>query len=150
VPEAVRKQQALWSIATLAELAEKPLPWINARAISKSVERSLYAPGMTSTIVPLLANAGTATGQSELVQLAARASLPLATRELAAAAFARSVAMHGVLLTQQQILKQYDIYNTNAGQNRDTHQVMLKVIEALEAPASQDTTNTEQPFTERS
>ena len=132
VPLDVRRQQAAWSISALAQLAENPLPWLNARSISRSVEHSLYAPGMTAPVVSLLANAGTATGQSELVQLAARESLPLPTRELAALAFAKSVAKHGILLTKDQILNQYDTYNRNAGQNRDTHKVMLTILEAID------------------
>jgi CheY-like chemotaxis protein/HEAT repeat protein len=138
IPLDVRKRQAVWAITTLAQLAENPLPWIDARAISRSVENSLYAPGMTAPMLTLLGNAGTATGQTELVELAARETLPLPTRELASVAFARSVAKHGVLLTKDQILAQYDLYNGNAGRNPDTHKVLLTVIEAIEASTAEN------------
>jgi hypothetical protein len=133
VPFEVRQQQAAWAIGQLAGFAEKPVPWLDARSISRSIENSLYTKGMTPRMVDFLADAGTATGQRELVQLAAREALPRATRELAALAFARSVAKHGTLLSSDQILELYDRYNANAGKNKDTHKVMLIVLEAMEA-----------------
>lgn len=133
IPPEVRKQQAARAVEALANYAEHPVPWLDARAISTSVERSLYNPAMTASVASLLASAGTATGQSKLVQLATRESLPLAKREAAALAFARSVAKHSILLTSDQILDQYNRYNDNAGRNKDTHKVMQIILDAIES-----------------
>jgi CheY-like chemotaxis protein len=133
VPFEVRQRQAAWAIGQLARFAENPVPWLDTRSIAKAIESSLYAKGMMPRMVDFLADAGTATGQFELVQLASGNGLPLAMRELAALAFARSVQKHGILLTSDQILEQYDRYNANAGRNKDTHKVMLIVLEAMEA-----------------
>lgn len=133
VPFDVRTHHAGWAIAAIAQLGEQPVSWLDVRTFSRSAEHALYAPATMRAAASVLANAGTASGQSELVQLAARISLPVATRELAALAFARSVAKHGILLTSDQIQEQYDRYNINAGRNRDTHKVMLIILEAMEA-----------------
>jgi hypothetical protein len=42
------------------------------------------------------------------------------------------VRKFGILLSRDQILAQYDLYNTNAGRNADTHAVMTTVLDALE------------------
>lgn len=133
VPFEVRQQQAAWAIEQLAAFAEKPVPWLDARAIARSIQSTLYAKGMLPRMVDFLADAGTASGQLELVQLAAENGLPLPTRQLAALAFARSVQKHGILLESEQVLKQYARYNANAGKNQDTHKVMTIVLDAMEA-----------------
>jgi CheY-like chemotaxis protein len=134
VPLDVRKQHAAWAMATLAELTARKVTWLDALRISRALEGALYSPSVTPQVASLLANAGTASGQRELVQFAAQESLPLSSRELAALAFARSVANHGILLTSDQILAQYDRYNINAGRNPDTHKVMLIILDAIESP----------------
>jgi CheY-like chemotaxis protein len=144
VPPEIRQHHAVRAIVALVQFAEQPVPWLDARAISRSVERSLDYPAMTAAVASMLASTGTASGQSELVQLVARESLPLATRELAAIAFARSVAKFGILLTSDQILAQYDRYNTNAGRNRDTHKVMLVILEAMEAKSEEEGRNSDE------
>ena len=138
VPLDIRQFHAARAVAALVQHAEQPVPWLDARAISRSLERSLDYPAMPRPVASLLASTGTATGQSELVRLAARESLPLAMRALAATAFARSAAKFGVLLPSDQILAQYDHYNSNAGRNRDTHKVMLIILEAIEPKSEEE------------
>ena len=53
--------------------------------------------------------------------------------EAAAAAFRRGVDRFGILLTTDQILKQYDRYNQSESQAKETQAVQAAILDALES-----------------
>jgi hypothetical protein len=50
-------------------------------------------------------------------------------------AFRRSIQARGILLTTQQILRQYDRYNASESQDRSTQQVLGLILDCIEAPS---------------
>ncbi len=66
-------------------------------------------------------------------------SRPLAARRAAVDAFTVAVGRRGILLTREQLLRQYELYNASEFMDRDTQQVLAGVLDALEAPSKQST-----------
>jgi hypothetical protein len=111
-------------------------------SLEPSILPLVYVPELGARAIELLGDIGTDKAQRALVELADTASAPLAMRKAAVAALARSIRAHGILLTSDEILRQYDIYNTNAGTNAETHEVagaVLDVIEHKGAPPQEQT-----------
>jgi hypothetical protein len=79
-----------------------------------------------------LATLGTPDSQARLVDDASRSSLPLATRKAAGEAFRASVDRHGLLLTNAEVLRQYDRYNASATADADTQGVLGALLDAIE------------------
>jgi hypothetical protein len=67
-----------------------------------------------------------------LTDFANQPAQPLAARQAAVTAFARSVRAHGLLLTRDMILRQYDLYNSNAGRDADTHAILGALLDTIE------------------
>jgi hypothetical protein len=84
----------------------------------------------------VLAHVGSPKAQHSLLELASSAALPLETRAAAAAAFATSVRQFGIAIARQDILQQYDLYNSNAGRDAATHQVLGTILDAIEQRAT--------------
>ncbi|MGL4514652.1 MAG: HEAT repeat domain-containing protein [Lacipirellulaceae bacterium] len=87
-----------------------------------------------------LAVLGTPESQVRLVDDASLASLAINTREAAAEAFRASVATHGLLLTSDEVLRQYDRYNALAAASADEATIavlgsLLDTIETRRAPS---------------
>ena len=80
----------------------------------------------------VLGRIGSLQAQRTLVDFANLRTQTAAARQAAAAGFAQSVARFGVLLTRDEILQQYDLYNANAGRDRATHDVLSSILDALE------------------
>ena len=102
------------------------------------VEAALYLPALTGKAVEALALLGTPASQRSLVDFASHLTVPIESRRQAAQAFAQSVQRHGILLTESEILAQYDRYNASASLDADTQQVfgsLLDTIESLRAQA---------------
>ncbi|MEN6493458.1 MAG: hypothetical protein ABFD16_04125, partial [Thermoguttaceae bacterium] len=60
-------------------------------------------------------------------------------RKAALAAFQQSVTKHGVLLTSQEILMQYDRYNQSEKLDRDTQQVLGSILDSIETRSKGET-----------
>ena len=80
-----------------------------------------------------LALVGTPESQKSLADFASQSSIPIAARQQAAAAFQRSIARSGILLTEEEILRQYDRYNASATADAGTQQVLGSLLDALES-----------------
>ncbi len=93
----------------------------------------LFVPELNTRAATVLGDLGTAKAQQSLLDLAGLAAQPIDTRNAAAAAFAHSVKRHGILLTSDEILRQYDLYNTNAGSDPETHAVLGAILDAIES-----------------
>ena len=60
-------------------------------------------------------------------------SVPIDARDEAATAFAQSVQRHGILLTETEILRQYDRYNASKSLDAATQQVLGRLLDTLES-----------------
>jgi CheY-like chemotaxis protein len=130
---AERQQQAVRSLEWLTKLAAEQQWFYSLRSVAPEVERALFVPGLTSIAAPLVADLGTASGQRALVTLASRSTLPLEARQAAAAGFARGVARYGILLTNAEILAQYDRYNQSESEPAESQQVLSSILDTLES-----------------
>lgn len=83
--------------------------------------------------IPSLAALGTPRSQETLVNIASLGVLSIETRRAAAEAFDLSVRQHGLLLTSQEILTQYDRYNASATADADTQSVLGAVLDSIES-----------------
>ncbi len=101
------------------------------------VEAALYLPALTERSVATLELLGTPASQRSLVDFASHLNIPMKSRRQAAQAFAMSVQRHGVLLTEAEILRQYDRYNASESLDADTQQVFGTVLDAIESLRAQ-------------
>jgi hypothetical protein len=101
------------------------------------VEAALYMPAMTERAVQALALLGTPSSQRSLVDFASHLSIPIEFRQQAARAFSESVQRHGILLTEAEILRQYDRYNASQSLDATTQQVFASLLDALESLRAQ-------------
>jgi len=132
VPAAERKTQAIAALEALATLGESNQRLFDLIRQEPAVLQVLYVPELTARAVTVLARLGTSKSQSSLLELADQGAQPLVARQAAVAALDQSIRKFGILLTRDEVLHQYDLYNANAGRDPDTHQVLEAVIDALE------------------
>ncbi|MGD9637216.1 MAG: hypothetical protein AB7G28_01920 [Pirellulales bacterium] len=133
-----RAAMAGQSLAWLGQLLSRDNTFYDLRRQAPVVEAALYLPEMADKAVGALALLGTPASQRSLVDFASHLTVPVESRRQAAQAFAQSVQRYGILLTEAQILEQYDRYNASASLDADTQQIfgsLLDTIESLRAQA---------------
>ncbi len=131
-----RARQAEQALTWIGELVARNAHFYDLRSLVPHAQRALHAPALTQEAAPVLGALGTAAAQRALVELASRATGPIAARRAAAEAFRQSVAEHGLLLTTDEILRQYDVYNSSATLDKQTQQVRASILDAIEARTS--------------
>jgi hypothetical protein len=132
VPVEQRRLQALAAIGWLVKLAQQHTGVFDVAQLEAQIIPLLYVPEMAGRAIELLADIGNQQSQQALVQLANASAQPLATRQAAVTALAQNIRKYGTLLTSGEIYAQYDLYNLNAGRNRDTHVVLSALLDVLE------------------
>jgi hypothetical protein len=95
---------------------------------------ALDTPQLAAKAAELLGMIGSTKAQRSLVNLASQRTRPLTERQAAVKAFTQAVEEHGVLLTRDEILLQYDRYNASEFLDADTQQVLGGILDAIEAP----------------
>ena len=80
-----------------------------------------------------LAELGTPSSQAELANRASLRGMPIEARQAAAEAFKTSIEKHGLLLSRDQILLQYDRYNASEFSDEATQQVLSSLLDAIES-----------------
>ncbi len=128
-----RLNQAKYALAWTRQLAEQPGSPFTVALLEPVVRPLLGNETFTADAAATLAMLGTASGQSDLVELASNASAPMPQREIAAQAFADGVKRHGILLTTGQIGLQYDRYNASATADEATQKLLGGVLDAIES-----------------
>lgn len=128
--------------------ARKTMQWA-AKLLEKPDQYSFYelyrqeaafisavsVPSLTRYASPILGSMGTANSQKALMNTASRNSLDLVSRQAAAQAFDRAVQKRRLLLTQQDILRQYDRYNASETLDKQTQQVLGGLLDTIERRA---------------
>ncbi len=127
-----RREQALAALDWLVTLSQSNQRVFDIAQLEPVMVPLMYLPETAGRAIELLSEIGTEPAQEALVQLADSPAQPLAVRQAAVAALARSVRRHGTLLTSDEILAQYDYYNDNAGRNRETHEVLGSLLDVIE------------------
>ncbi|TWU00625.1 hypothetical protein Pla108_15770 [Botrimarina colliarenosi] len=91
--------------------------------------------GGSDASLATLESLGTPESQQRLLTAASLEVRPIADREAAADAFAASVRAHGVLLTSDQIRRQYDRYNLSAAAPEATQRLLGRLLDVIEKKA---------------
>jgi hypothetical protein len=125
--------QAVEAVTWTAQLLARGRTFYALRREGPAIETALYQPASSAAAVAALARFGTPSSQRSLTNFASHRTLPIKARRQAAAAFAASVAANGVLLTKDEIVSQYAIYNASATADADTQQVLGALLDAIES-----------------
>jgi CheY-like chemotaxis protein len=134
VSAAERGRQATQALAWLADWSGRDQDVFDFSGLEDTALTALYAPDAGTNAIAVLGNLGTARCQQTLVDVASRWTLPLELRTSAAQAFDRSVKHNGILLTNKQLLQQYDRYNESENLDPGTQQVLGSILDSIEAP----------------
>ena len=128
-----RIAQAEFALAQLGHLLKQPPGFYDTEPLAKVLTNALYEPNLTSDAIENLAWVGTAESQLTLVDCASRGVLPIESRQIAAAAFAENVRKYGILLTTNEIIRQYDHYNASDTSDEATYRVLSGILDTLES-----------------
>jgi len=104
---------------------------------------AVSVPSLTRYASPILGSLATASSQKALVNTASRNNLDLPSRQAAALAFDQAVQKRHLLLTQQEILRQYDRYNASETLDKQTQQVLGGILDSIERRALAESTTKE-------
>jgi len=130
-----RQRQAAEALDLLAELGRTSGKLYDLRRAQDAALAALVAPKLAAKATAVLASANSAEVQRTLVELASRFSQPLELRQAAAKAFRQNTQKHGILLTAEEIRRQYRRYNESEKQDAPTQHVLALILDCLEAPA---------------
>lgn len=132
-----RIHQALFALDALAQLATEPekYTFYNLLPLDERMEHALSVPRLAAKAAGVLGLLGTPRAQRALVGFASTEMQPLPDRLAAATAFRTAVSRRGLLLTRDQLLRQYDQYNTSESLAEGTQQVLGSILDAIEAPS---------------
>jgi CheY-like chemotaxis protein len=128
-----RAAMAAQALAWLGELLAGNQSFYDLKRQEPVIQAALYQPELAGRSVAALALLGTPESQRALVEYASQPSVAIDARQQAAAAFQKSVARSGILLTEEEIRRQYDRYNASATADAETQKVLGAVLDALES-----------------
>lgn len=123
-----RRERGAWAREWITRLLDEGPAFYRVR---DHAPRLMAVSGGAS--LDALAAMGTPPSQVELAERASRGAAAIDNRRAAADAFAASVRRHGVLLTSDEILRQYDRYNASETADSETQAVLGSVLDAIEA-----------------
>ncbi len=134
--EEERLREAAVSLDALAKLAAEPLKYgfYDLLKLDERLQQALSAPTLAPQAVRVLGLLGTPLAQRSLVEIASTPMQPVPVRQAAAEALRVAIGRHGLLLTRDQLLRQYDLYNSSEILDRDTQQVLATILDAIEEP----------------
>lgn len=130
--EQLRNAQAAQALAWIGELLAAGRPFDELARDANVAARLLLTSNLTKPSLAVLQQVGTHDAQTALVEAASNRSLPIETRQAAAAAFAANVAAHGLHLTRGQELQQFDRYNASETADPQTQKVLGQLLDVIE------------------
>ncbi len=146
---AERQQMARQSLAWLGQLAAQTDSFYDLKAHEQTIEPALFVADLSAAAADVLATLGTPYAQRTLVNVASAATLPIESRRVAAAAFARSVPRHGLQLTREEFLRQYDRYNASEKVDPATQDVLGSILDTIESVRKQPEKSDSKPAPEK-
>lgn len=138
VTHAERQRQATLALEWLAAWTVDPQlgPLVDFRRTTQVALRAVRVPALSLRAIAVLQEQPTAEAQKGLVDLASSPAEPLPTRKAAVAGFAHATRRWGILLTTEEIQRQYDRYNQSASLDAETQKVLGRILDILEIPAA--------------
>jgi CheY-like chemotaxis protein len=134
-----RLEQAILAMEWMNQLSQGKSKLMTdvARQQDRLIE-ALYTGALSQTAAELLARIGSPRAQLALADVASQNNMPLAARQAAAGAFDQSIQSFGVLMTRDEIQRQYDRYNASRGLSVETQRILGALLDSLEAPQKQE------------
>jgi hypothetical protein len=132
-----RIAQASSALDHLAHLAEHrdEYSFYDLYRQQDAVESAFYTPELSTKAARVLGQLGSLKAQRALVTLASQHARPLAERQAAAKGFEVAVDRHGLLLTRDEILLQFERYNQSETLDQGTQQVLGSILDTIELPS---------------
>ena len=121
----------------LLEISRPEQRVFDAGGLDDVALKALYVPELAERATVLAGRLGLPAAQGALVDLASRETAPIALRRAAATALGHSIERHGILLTTDEILRQYDRYNASGTRDVATQQVLALILDYIEAPTQE-------------
>ena len=129
-----RQRQAGEALDCLVKLSRSSADVYDVRRLQEPILAALYTPKLTVKAAAVLGNIPTAESQRALVELASRFSQPLELRKAAVEALRHNIQGSGVLLSGDEILRQYERYNQSKHLDTSTQQILGLILDCIEAP----------------
>ncbi len=104
---------------------------------------ALFFPRLCGPATNALAQIPTPESQRALLTLASQNTEILENRKLAADAFRRHVSSYRILLTRNEILQQYDLYNKSVDGLQEELDILGGLLDSIEAPTKPTQSSTE-------
>lgn len=135
LPRQERTINAIIALDTLSQFAadEATYGFYRVRRLQPTVEAATRTPALAVSAVRLLGLLGDPASQRALVDVASSPVTPLPIRNAAVQALDVAVERRGLLLTQAELLRQYDRYNASRDLDAETQQVLGRVLDILES-----------------
>ncbi len=130
-------------------IGRSPSKLYDVGSVQDSVLAALYVPALSTKVVAVLQRINRAESQRALVDLASRVSQPLKVRVAASKAFLHNTQQFGILLTSEEILRQYDLYNESESQDQETQHLLGLILDCLEAPTKATEAQPDKTATEK-
>lgn len=123
------------ALAALETLASNPETFNRFGVLREeaSLITALNSPPLSTSAAKVLGMLATPKAQTALVEVCSQPARPIGDREAALAAFQAAVKLRGILLTQQQILGQYERYNLSETLDKPTQDILGAVLDTLES-----------------
>ena len=129
-----RQRQAAVALDLLAELGRGSNKFYDMHQVENAVLTALNTPSLSLKAIAVLAEIDSPEAQRALVETAGRTMEPLETRLAAASAFRENIQANGILLTTEEIKKQYQRYNESKNQDAAAQKILGLILDCLEAP----------------
>ncbi len=132
VPFPERQRQAAAALEYLKEISGPDNRLYDVRRLHASIATPLYVPSLSTRASGVLGNLGNAESQRALVDLASFSTQPLPIRAAALRAFRDNAHRYGILLTTDEMQRQYDRYNASADLDPKTQRILGMILDTLE------------------
>ncbi|MFO0902395.1 MAG: HEAT repeat domain-containing protein [Pirellulales bacterium] len=97
-----------------------------------AIETALQTPELASRAAAVLGHFGTSRAQIALVDLASHVNRAAPDRWAAVSAFREAVKRRGLMLTRDEVMRQYERYNQSATADRETQRILGSILDILE------------------
>ncbi|HYW80238.1 MAG TPA: hypothetical protein VE890_11705 [Thermoguttaceae bacterium] len=134
VGHAARQKQAALALELLGTMGRCEGPLSDVSGVQDAVLAARYVPKLSIAAIGVLRQINSPESQQSLVDLASRQTQPIEVRQAAAEAFQYSTEQFGILLTTDQISRQYDLYNASESSDQETQRVLAAILDSIEAP----------------
>jgi CheY-like chemotaxis protein len=131
---------ASWAVRWAAKLSDQypDGDHFDLNCLENALIKALSVPELAIPAAKCLGHLGTPQAQTALIDQASLNGVDLAARQAAATAFAKTIVVHGTLLTKQQLLDQYERYNASANDVPESLTILANVLDAIEANGNKD------------